>query len=389
MDFSFTEEQRLIRDTAADFLAECSSSEAVRGAMATDAGFEPALWSQICDELMWHAVHVPESSGGLGLGYVELVAMLEQMGGRLLCAPFFSTVCLGINALLVAGTKSQQEALLPDLLESGKKATLVSGADGATSLNGETITYTESGKAAVLNGSCRYVIDGHTADMLIVAAREKNSSGTECLGLFVVDADLPGVQRQYLPTLDQTRKQAQLSFNKVAVPKANILKDAGNALPHLEAILDLARIGLAAENVGGAQQVLDMTVAYLKERRQFGRAIGGFQALKHKAADMMLHVETARSASYYAACVADDFLNGRQGSASLREAACIAKAYCSDAYFECAAQSLQMHGGIGFTWEHDLHLYFKRAKASQQLFGDASSMHERLAVDLLGENSCV
>jgi alkylation response protein AidB-like acyl-CoA dehydrogenase len=386
MEFSFTEEQQMIRDTAASFLAEVSDSEAVRRAMATEAGYEDALWSRITEEMYWHAVHIPEDFGGLGLGYVELVAMLEEMGKHLTCSPFYSTVCLGVNALRVAGTDEQQEKYLSRIAADGVTATLAwTGATGRWDVSAIDATYTLNEDGAVLDGRLRYVPDGHTADLLVIAARKEDSSDDAGIGLFIVPADADGVTRAWLPTMDQTRKQAEIDLSGVRVDASDVMRDVGYAWPLLSQALDLARIAIAADQMGGADRVLELTVDYIKERKQFGRPVGGFQAMKHKAADMMLKAEAARSAVYYAACIADEFLSGRAAGETLAEAASIAKAYCSDAYFYNAGCAIQMHGGIGFTWEHDMHLYFKRAKSTQQFLGDAAFHRERLSRQILGD----
>jgi len=388
MEFSFTDEQQMIRDTAASFLAEVSDSKAVRQAMATEAGFDPDLWGQITAEMFWHAVHIPEKYGGLGLGYVELVAMLEVMGRHLLCAPFFSTVCLGVNALRVAGTDAQQQEHLSRIASQGSRATLAWTGEGRNrDANAVASTFELDGAGAVVNGCFHHVTDGHTADSLIVAARAGGSAGSDGIGLFIVPADADGITRRWRPTLDQTRKQAEVQFDEVRVATDGIMRDVGNAWPLLQQVLDLATVATAAEQTGGAEQVLLYTVDYIKERKQFGRPVGGFQAMKHKAADMMLKAESSRSAAYYAACVADAYLAGTSSAAELGEAASIASAYCSDAYFFNAGCAIQMHGGIGFTWEHDAHLYFKRAKSTQHYFGDPAFHRERLSQIVLGDAS--
>jgi len=217
------------------------------------------------------------------------------------------------------------------------------------------------------------VLDGHTADRLIVAARSPGSTGADGVSLLLVPGDATGLTRARRPTLDQTRRLARIRLDGVRVPESALLGDEGAAAPALARTLDLAAIALAAEQVGGAQRCLDMSVAYAKERVQFGRPIGSFQAIKHKCADMMVQVESARSAVYFAACVA------AEESAEVAESASLAKAYCSDAYFECAAQAIQIHGGVGFTWEYDVHLHFKRAKASETFLGDPTWHRERIA----------
>ncbi|MBA6414260.1 acyl-CoA/acyl-ACP dehydrogenase [Parahaliea sp. F7430] len=387
MEFTFTDEQLMIRDTAEAFLAEVSTSEAVRAAMVTEAGYDPQLWQRVCEEMFWQAIHIPEEYGGMGLGYVELVAMLEQMGRYLFCSPFFSTVCLGVNALLVAANDEQKAQYLPEIV-AGKTATLAfASANGGWASDSVTATFSATDNGFVLDGSYRYVTDGHSADLLIVAAREAGSEGEQGISLFVLPADSAGVSRRWLPTMDQTRKQAELNFEQVAVPASALLGESGQAGAQLEQILDLARVAIAADQVGGTQQALDITVEYLQERQQFGRVIASYQAVKHKAADMMLKAEAGRSALYYAACVADESLQGGPLADQLSEAASIAKAYCSEAYFFNAGCGIQLFGGVGFTSEYDIQLYFKRAKSTETFLGDASWHRERLARQLLDGES--
>ena len=384
MEFAFTEEQQMIRDTAAGFLAEVSNSEAIRAAMATEAGYDRALWQRICAEMYWQAIHLPEEVGGMGLGYVELVAMMEQMGRYLLCSPFFSTVCLGANALLVAGSDEQKATYLGQIVAGDATATLAFNG-GMNRWDAEAVTATceKTGDGYTLNGEYRYVIDGHTADLLIVAARDAGSSGEEGISLFLVPSDAAGVSRQWLPTMDQARKQATVTLSGVSVGTDAVLGGQGDGWRALAKVLDLASIALAAEQVGGCQQLLDMTVEYTSERVQFNRTIASFQAVKHKAADMMLKTEVARSAIYYAACVAQEALEGGPMADELAEAASVVKSYCSDAYFAVAGDAMQLYGGVGFTWEYDIHLYFKRAKSSEHLLGSGAQHRERLAALLL------
>lgn len=387
MEFAFTEEQLMIREAAESFLADKSTSEAVRKAMATESGYDPDLWTAIATEMGWPAIHIPEAYGGLGLGYVELVAILEQMGRRLLCSPFYSTVCLGANALLVAGTEAQKQELLPQIAAGELTATLAwTGVSGRWDLDGLGATWLREGDDYVLNGTLRYVPDGHTAGLLVIAAREPGTQGEQGIALFTVPADTAGINREWLPTMDQTRKQAQIVLASVRVPASARMEGGAAAL---EKVLDLAAIGIAADQLGGAQQALDITVDYVKERKQFGRAIASYQAIKHRAADMMLKTEVSRSAVYYAACVAQEALfgEGEESAAiasELSEAASMAKAYCSDTYFFNAGCSIQLHGGVGFTWEYDVHLYFKRAKSTETFLGNGAYHREKIAQALLG-----
>jgi alkylation response protein AidB-like acyl-CoA dehydrogenase len=384
MEFAFTQEQQMIRDTAASFLTEVSGSEAVRRAMASEQGYESELWQRICGEMYWQAIHIPEAYGGMGLGYVELVAMMEQMGRYLLCSPFYSTVCLAGNALLVAASEEQKVHWLGKLCEGSLTATVAfNGGSRQWDAQSVTATWRRDGDGYVLNGDYRYVIDGHTADLLVVAAREEGSTGEQGVSLFLVPADTAGLSRQWLPTMDQTRKQASLSMSELSLAGDALMGTAGQGWPALSKVLDLATIALAAEQVGGCQQLLDMTVEYTSERVQFNRTIASFQAVKHKAADMMLKTEVARSAVYYAACVAQEAVAGGELAGELPEAASVAKSYCSDAYFASAGDSLQLFGGVGFTWEYDVHLYFKRAKSSEHLLGNGAAHRERLAAILL------
>ncbi len=384
MEFAFSEEQLMIRDTAEAFLAEVSSSEAVRSAMASELGYEESVWQRISGEMCWQALHIPEAYGGLGLGYVELAAILEQCGRRLLCAPFFSTVCLGVNALLVAGSEGQRAEFLPQIAEGSLTATLAyTGQSGKWGHAAVEATCLREGDDYLLNGELRFVPDGHSAQLLAIAARAPGSQGAEGISLFLLPGDSEGLSRKHLPTMDQTRRQAHITLDNVRVPAAMRMGDEGTAWPQLAQIIDLATIGLAAEQVGGAQQALDMSVDYAMERVQFGRSIASFQSTKHKAADMMLQVEVARSAAYYAACVAQEFFEGGPLAAELAEAASIVKSYCSDAYFANAGEALQIHGGVGFTWEYDVHLYFKRAKADEHFLGNGAYHRERLACLLL------
>jgi alkylation response protein AidB-like acyl-CoA dehydrogenase len=393
MEFSFTDEQQMIRDTAEGFLSEVSTSAAVRAAMATELGYDAQLWQRICSEMYWPAIHIPEQYGGMGLGYVELVATLEQMGRYLLCSPFFSTVCLGVNALLVAGSDEQKERYLPQIIE-GTTATLAyTGAGGGWDAAAITGTYRRHGEQFVLNGTWRYVPDGHSAEILVIAARAEGSSAEQGISLFILPADTPGIEREWLPTMDQTRKQAELRLTDAMVPLAALMCPTGTepseltGWPLLEQVIDLATVAVAAEQMGGAQQALDSTVEYTQQRVQFNRTIASYQAVKHKAADMMVKTEAARSAVYYAGCVAEEALQGgaatSQQAEQLAEAASIAKAWCSDAYFFNAGTGIQLHGGVGFTWEYDIQLYFKRAKSSETFLGNGAYHRERIARQLL------
>ncbi len=374
MNLAFDEAQQELRAQARAFLAEHSGPEQVRRAMASELGFDPGLWKQISAELGWTALLVPETYGGLGLGPVELVALAEVMGEALLCAPFFSSVCLGAQALLVAGSEEQKRLHLPGIAAGTTLATVAAlEPSGRFDASGIEAVARRAGGEFVLSGAKRYVVDGHCADLLVVPARREGSAGEEGVSLFLVPARAAGVERRALPSLDQTRRQAELWLRDARVPAGALLGEEGRGWPAMEKTLDLAAIALAAEQVGGAQRCLDVSVAYAKQRVQFGRPIGSFQAIQHKCADMMVAVEAARSGVYWAACVA------AEGGEDLSVAASLAKATASEAFFRCAAESLQIHGGVGFTWEVDVHLYLKRARGGESLLGDPAFHRERVA----------
>lgn len=358
MRFAFTDEQLELRRSARRFLDQHAPLPRVRAAMQTERGWDPELWLRI-GELGWPALIVPEDYGGLGFGAVELAALVEELGRALLCAPLFSTVCLATHALVHAGADDHKRAYLPRIA-AGELTATVALTDGDSPARAR-----RAGDGYALTGTKRFVIDGHTAELLLVAAELDGERA-----LFAVDAAAPGVARTWLPTMDQTRKQAAVELRDA---RADRLPGAWSDVEHA---LRLAWIALAAEQVGGAEACLAMAVDYAKTRHQFGRPIGSFQAIKHKCADMLLRVESARSAAYGVACLAD------AGDPELPALASAARAYCSDAFFRCAAENIQIHGGIGFTWEHDAHLYFKRARASAALFGDAAHHRERVAQEL-------
>ena len=366
MNFAFTEEQEELRKTVRAFLEAKSPESAVREQMETDDGYDPAVWAQMGEQMGLQGLHIPEEFGGSGYSYVELGIVLEEMGRALLCAPFFSSVVLAANTLLQSGDDSAKKTYLPGIASGETKATLAfTEPSGKWDEAGITMVASGAGDQFTLSGTKMFVLDGHTADVIIVAARTANG-----VSLFAVDGAAGGLTRTALSTMDQTRKQAKLEF---ADTPATLIGAEGEGWTVLSTVLDLAAVGLAAEQVGGAQKVLEMAVEYAKVRVQFGRPIGSFQAIKHKCADMLLEVESAKSAAYYGMWCAAEMNDELPSVASL------AKAYCSEAYFHATAENIQIHGGIGFTWEHPAHLYFKRAKSSELLFGDPTYHRELLA----------
>jgi alkylation response protein AidB-like acyl-CoA dehydrogenase len=366
VNFAFSEEQEELRSSVRRFLDDKSPMTEVRRLMETTDGYDPAVWAQMGTQLGLQGLAIPEEYGGSGFTYVELIVVLEEMGRSLLCAPYFATIALAANTILASGDDAAKKELLPGIATGDTIATLAFTEDnGRWDEGGITTTATRAGDGWTLDGHKMFVLDGHVANLLVVAARTPAG-----LSLFAVEGDAPGLTRTPLATMDQTRKQARL---ELAGTPGRLIGADGGASAGLSRTLDLAAVALAAEQVGGAQRCLDMSVEYAKERVQFGRPIGSFQAIKHKCADMLLEVESAKSAAYYAGWAA------AESSDELPVVASLAKAYCSDAYFHAAAENIQIHGGIGFTWEHDAHLYFKRAKSSELLLGDPTYHRELLA----------
>jgi len=365
MIFRFTDEQHAFRDMVRRFVSARATEDAVRTQMATERGYDPSVWNDMAEQLGLQGLIVPEAYGGQGFGFVELAIVLEEMGRGLLPAPYFSTAVLATSALLAADDEAASARLLPAIAAGEATATLAfAEASGGWATEDVEATATEHGGTFRISGQKEHVLDGHTADVVLVAART-----AEGVSLFSVAGDAPGLTRTCVRSLDPTRKLARLSFSDTP---GELVGRRGAGAAVLSQVLDLAGVALAAEAVGGAQRCLDMAVEYAKERYQFGRPIGSFQVIKHKCADMLLEVESARTAAYYAAWSAAD------GRADLVTVAPLAKAFCTEAFFYAARENIQVHGGIGFTWEHPAHLYFRRAKSSDLLFGDGSHQRETM-----------
>ena len=366
MNFAFSEEQEELRKTVRSFLEQKSPETEVRRLMETEEGYDAAVWKQMGEQLGLQGLIIPEEFGGSGYTYVELGVVLEEMGRALLCAPYFSTVVLAANTLIHSGDDAAKGEYLPGIASGETIATLAfTEPSGKWDEAGITLAASKKGDGWTLSGTKSFVLDGATANLILVAGRTDKG-----VSLFAVDAGASGLTRTPLSTMDQTRKQAKLEF---ADTPGRLIGTDGGGWQTLSTVLDLAAVGLSAEEVGGAQKVLEMAVEYAKVRIQFGRPIGSFQAIKHKCADMLLEVESAKSAAYYGMWCAAEMNDELPSVASL------AKAYCSEAYFHAAAENIQIHGGIGFTWEHPAHLYFKRAKSSELLFGDPTYHRELLA----------
>lgn len=368
MTFVFSDEQQEFRSVLRRFLEDKSPATEVRRLMATETGWERESWQSLNRDLGLTAVAIPEDYGGQGFGFVELAIVLEETGRALLCAPYFASTALAATAILNAGDESQKRALLPDIASGEVVATLAFSEDsGRWDAAGVELTATPTDGGFRLDGHKSFVLDGHSADLIVVLARSPGSHGDEGLSLFTVPGEAPGLTRQVLQTIDQTRKQARLTFNAV---DAELLGEAGTAAAPFARTLDQAAACLANEMVGGAEKLREATLDYIMMRMQFGRPIASFQALKHRAAEMLLSVELAKSAAYQAAALAaaDD--------AELPAVASLAKACAAETYMQTAIEAIQMHGGIGFTWDNDTHLWYRRAKSSEVFLGDPAYHRE-------------
>ena len=373
MDFGFNQEQELLRNTARKFLENECTSEFVRARMAEPAGVTDAFWTKLAEQ-GWTGLVYPEEFGGTGLGFVDLTVLMEEMGRAVMPGPFFSTLLGGLT-ILEAGSAAQKKEWLTKIAAGEAKAALAFTEPNARwDAAAVAVTAREAGGKFTLGGTKLFVLDAHVADVIVVVARTRESKRPEeGLSMFLVPKGARGLTVKLLPTMDQTRKLCEVKFEDVVVGADALLGTRDGAWAPLARVLDRATVALCAEMCGGAQRVLDMTTEYAKIRIAFGKPIGSYQGVKHRAADMLVESENAKSLTYYAAWAVDENVPEAPLAASM------AKAYASDAFRKIAGAGIQLHGGIGFTWEHDLHLYFKRAKSSEFTFGDATYHRERVA----------
>jgi alkylation response protein AidB-like acyl-CoA dehydrogenase len=374
MDFGFNADQEMLRAIARKFLDNECTSEFVRARMAEEAGFTEEFWTKLAEQ-GWLGLVYPEQYGGAGLGFVDLTVLMEEMGRAVMPGPFISTVLLGGQAILEAGSDAQKKEWLTKIAEGQARVTLAWTEPSARwDAGGVTTTAKASGGGFTLSGTKLFVPDAHVAQALVVVARTTESKNAEDgISLFLVPTSAKGVSITLLPTMDQTRKLSEVKLDNVSVPASALLGARDGGWAPLARVVQRATVALCAEMCGGAQKVLDMTTEYAKIRIAFGKPIGSYQGVKHKAADMLVDVENAKSLTYYAAWAVDENVPEAALAASM------AKAYASDAFRKVAGAGIQLHGGIGFTWEHDLHLYFKRAKSSEFTFGDATYHREKVA----------
>jgi alkylation response protein AidB-like acyl-CoA dehydrogenase len=374
MDFGFNADQEMLRATARKFFDNECTSEFVRARMAEDRGFTEDFWTKLAEQ-GWLGLVYPDSYGGAGLGFVDLTVLMEEMGRAVVPGPFFSTVLLGGLTILEAGSEAQKKEWLTKIAEGRARVTLAWTEPSARwDAAGVTTTATADGGGFTLRGTKLFVPDAHVAEALVVVARTTEGKDAEAgVSLFLVPTSAPGLSVTLLPTMDQTRKLCEVRLDGVSVPAGALLGAKDGGWTPLSRVAQRATVALCAEMCGGAQKVLDMTTEYAKIRIAFGKPIGSYQGVKHKAADMLVEVENAKSLTYYAAWAVDENVPEAPLAASM------AKAYASDAFRKVAGAGIQLHGGIGFTWEHDLHLYFKRAKSSEFTFGDATYHREKVA----------
>ncbi len=368
MNFAFDDDQEEFRGSLRRYLDQNSPVSSTRELMTADQAYSSAVWQQVSNQMGLPGLIIDEEHGGQGSSFLELVIVSEELGRVLSGMPFLSTTS-AVLAIQAAGSAQQQAELLPGLATGEKTAALATAERGqGWGPDGITTIAEVKGSEVTLRGGKSYVIDGDAADVIVVAARKAGTSGKDGIVLAAIDGKAAGLTRRRLDSIDQTRHIAELTLDGV---HGQLLENSSWEV--LARILDRVEILLAAEMVGGAQLCLERAVDYAKQRHQFGRAIGSFQGIKHLCADMFVEVESAKAAVYYAAWAADE------DNEELPVVGPLAKAYASQAYFFAASESLHVHGGIGFTWADDSHLYFKRAKASELMYGDASVNKELLA----------
>jgi alkylation response protein AidB-like acyl-CoA dehydrogenase len=375
LDFGFSEEQDMLRQSARGLLEKECPTAVVRRLMDDERGYDPELWRKIAG-LGWTGLVLPEEYGGAGLTYIDLVVVLEEMGRVLLPSPFIWTVAFA-EAIRRGGSVVQMKRLLPAIARGEATATLAwMEPDGSYDAESVAMPAQRDGKEFVLDGLKLYVPDAHAADWMLVAARTARG-GRRGITLFAIETARAGVHSIALKTLDQTRRLFEVRMSGVRATSDDVVGKVGDGWRLLSQVIDRGKLMMAAEMCGGAQRAMEMAVEYAKIREQFGRPIGSYQAISHKCANMLVDVEGAKSATYAAAwALAHD-------TSDAPLAAAVAKAAASDAYRRVTADAIQVHGGIGFTWEHDMHLYFKRAKSSEVAFGDAAYNRE-LVAQLIG-----
>jgi alkylation response protein AidB-like acyl-CoA dehydrogenase len=376
LDFGFSEEQEMLRDAAKRFLTDNCTTKFVRQMMADETAHDRAFWQKLVD-LGWPAMLIPEKYGGQEGSFLDMTVVAEEAGKALIPGPFFTAALLGVPAIIEGGSEAQKQEILPKMAKGEYIGTVaVAEASGRFDAEGIELGATKKGAGYTLSGEKFFVPDAHVADGIVVAART-GRGGEAGVTLFLVPAKAKGVTITQLKTVDMTRRLCHVKFDNVSVDAANVLGKQDQGWPILRRTLDIATAALSTEMVGTAQKALDISVEYAKTRVQFGKPIGSFQAVKHKCVDMMVAVENARSLTYYACWTVDE------RNAEAATAVPMAKAYASDMAKNVTSEAIQVHGGIGFTWEHDMHLYHRRALAGEGNFGNAPIHRETVAKSLL------
>jgi len=378
LEFQFTEEQEQFREFVRRFFVDTTPTTEVRRIMETEAGFDAGVWRRLSEELSLTGLCIPEAYGGSGFGVTELGIAMEEMGRTLYPSPFFASAILAAKTIEYCASEDEKIRLLPAIASGEKIATLaLMESSGSVDLGDVQMQAAGSGKSRSgqfqLNGEKKFVLDGCIADLILVVARTRSG-----LSVFLVESAAPGIKKSLLNVIDPTRKIATIEFTNTP---ATLLGVEGAAETGLQKMLDVAYIALANESVGGASRLFEDTLAYTKLRRQFGRTIASFQAIKHRMTEFLLAVELAKSAAYYAAAAHDE------AAPDISMLASLAKAGASETYLQAAIDSIQLHGGIGFTWENDTHLWFKRAKSSEVFLGDPAWHRSRMIAEMVKEQA--
>ena len=377
MNFGFSEEQEMLRESARKFLEAQCPTTSVRKMMEDEVGHSDELWKKLA-EMGWLGLLVPQKLGGMGGSFLDATVILEEMGKALFPGPFLSSVLFGAVAVAAGGSTAQKKEILPRVADGSRILTVACGEDPRGDEADVRLEARRRRGEFVLRGEQRFVLEASVADWIIVAARTARVKGDPRRGitLFLVERGAPGLSIAPLPTVDKTRRQANVSFDGVSVPAKRMLGRLGKGWPILARSLEVATTAISVETVGVAQRALELAVEYARERTQFGKPIGSFQAVKHKCVDMMVAVENARSLAYYAAWAVEE------RHRDCAKAVAMAKAYTSEMGKSVTAEAIQIHGGIGFTWEHDVHLYYRRALANEATFGAAPLHREAVARQL-------
>jgi alkylation response protein AidB-like acyl-CoA dehydrogenase len=375
LDFGFSEEQEMLRDAAKRFLTDNCSTKYVRQMMADATAHDPTFWQKLVGQ-GWPGLLIPEQYGGTNGTFLDLTVVVEEMGKALVPGPFLASALLGVPTFLEGASDALKKEFLPKMAEGKFIATVaIAEAAGRFDAGGIELKAAKKGSGYTLSGEKFFVPDAHVADAIVVATRTGSGTGDDGITLLCVPAKEKGVTVTQLKTVDMTRRMCHVKFDDV--PADTVIGKADGGGPVLRRVLEVATAALSTEMVGTAQKALDIAVEYAKTRVQFGKPIGSFQAVKHKCVDMMVAVENARSLAYYAAWTVDERV------AEAQSAVPMAKAYASDMAKNVTSEAIQVHGGIGFTWEHDMHLYHRRALAGEANFGNAPIHRETVAKSLL------